>query len=126
MLQIRQEQYDALAEYARRRYIVQTSALLRRIFPKECAELGDDGVAGRIRTGMTRAKRHRITDNSDVTRYIQLMFTWGDDFDTSPKTPWAASLLALRGASASDRLNNVCRASAQQLEARLAEEVSRT
>ncbi len=93
MLIIRKEQWDALTEYSRKRAEDRYVKLFFRRYPDESEQMGEPGLRRRITRGMQRCRFHGITDAQHVEQFIDMMFTWGDNFDTSPERPWAARAL---------------------------------
>lgn len=70
-----------------------TAQHLKQAFPKQCESLGDDGIRGLVSHGRRRAKRYRLTSQSEVYLFIDLMFLLGKDFDDDPQLPWAGKAL---------------------------------
>jgi hypothetical protein len=64
---------------------------LKKFFPKKCAKLEEDGLRKTIRYGIEQAKFYGIVIENDVSLYLNLMFTFGKDFDKT--YPWASKIL---------------------------------
>lgn len=71
-------------------------AHLKRYFPDRCAHLSDEDVRESIRYGIERANAYEICIEQDVSRYINLMYILGRDFDRDPELPWAQAILSGR------------------------------
>jgi len=87
MLTIRKDQFDAMDHDVRVRNI---GDIIRKAFPDACEQLGSALLTERIETGLQKAESHGITELSEVTRFVQLMFVFGEDFDAAD---WAATIL---------------------------------
>ncbi len=93
MLMIRADQMEVLDQYMLKKYEDLVLANLKNGYPEEYNALGEDGVRDKIHYGIERARRYDIEIEADVSRYIDLMFRFGWDFDTDRNLPWAASIL---------------------------------
>jgi hypothetical protein len=93
MLVIRSEQIEALEEQMMKGFEDRMVSYLARHFPDSWAALGEAAVRESIQKGIERSGSYDITTEYDVARYIELMHLFSEDFDTSPETPWAASVL---------------------------------
>ena len=85
MLIIRKEQMGVLED----RMMVH----LQRFFPQQSAALGESGIRETIRYGIERAESYGIVDEGDVSKYLDLMIVFNQDFDTSPETSRAGLIL---------------------------------
>lgn len=83
----------ALLEDSRNDFENRMIAHLFRCFPSECETLGQNRVRDRVRSGIENARRYGVTLERDVCKYIDLMFTFGANFDTEPGSFWAADIL---------------------------------
>jgi len=107
MLVIREKQMRAFRAYMTNRFEDRMVLHVKEYFPKEFGALGEDAVRETIRHGIDRAWAYEIAVEHDVSRYINLMFTYGKDFDLNPALSWAAAILndtKLSGPSRMDRL----------------------
>jgi len=66
---------------------------LRRHFPDHAARLGETKARSVVRDGMSRSAAYGIVSERGVCTYIDLMVAFGEDFDRSPKYPWAREIL---------------------------------
>jgi len=62
-------------------------------FPEVCGEMEEPQVRETIRYGMERAGSYGITIEQEVSKYINLMFLFGRDFDVDTSFPWASGIL---------------------------------
>ncbi len=107
MLVIRKQHKDAFGKVARDRFACRALAHCKRVFKADCEKMGDQSVRERIARGIDSADGYGIRKEHDVVRYIDLMFIFSDDFDTSRDTPWAKRILGhedLGGTTKMDRL----------------------
>ena len=93
MLIIRDEQIEALSQYMQNRFEDRMVTHLNRYFHDACETLGEDLLRQTIRYGIIKAKMFSFHIENDVSRYLNLMFTFGRDFDTDPDLRWAAQIL---------------------------------
>lgn len=93
MLMIRQDQMETLNQYMLDKYEDLVFFHLTENYTDTCAALGEDGVRETIRHGIRRAQSYDIRIEADISRYIDMMFRFGKDFDTDPDLPWAAAIL---------------------------------
>ena len=90
-LQLRGAQVDALAARSRDDFHTRALAHLRRFFPQQCQQLGEAGTREMLELGVARARRHGFVTELEVCKYLNLMFSFGRDFDT--EQVWARRLL---------------------------------
>jgi len=106
-VRIRSEQLGALSQAASESFESRMAAHLRKYFPADCAQMGDEGLHDTIRQGIGRAADHGISTEYDVARFIDLMFILCRDFDTNPNTPWAADTLADEALGPSEKMDRL-------------------
>jgi hypothetical protein len=93
MLVIRREQMEVFSSYMRDRLESRLAIHLERFFPDVCRQLGGSGVREAIRYGIERSGSYGMRSHQAVCKYLNLMFTFGRNFDTDPQHPWAAEIL---------------------------------
>ncbi len=93
-LRIRGEQKQRIAEESRDVSEDNVARHLRRVWPEETAELGDDALRAWARYGAERGRPYDVESEYDVGRFVDLMFLFGPHFDTCEAIPWARSILA--------------------------------
>jgi hypothetical protein len=105
MLIIRQPQMAALSLNRERRFVEALARHSRRFFPRAAAALGG-GLEDALLEIAGRAESHGFRTQRQVARYLNLVFTFGLDFDRSSQTRWAARILesSLPPAAKLDRL----------------------
>lgn len=97
MLVIRHAQMDALARSAMEPFVENVIAHLRRVWPEECAAMGDEGLEAFVARGMAKCDRYGIETEYDVGRFCDLMLLLTPDFDEDPNIPWAQDILTSPG-----------------------------
>jgi hypothetical protein len=76
----------------------------REIFPRRTAALGNDGSRALIKKGVERAQQLRIRTERGVTRFTDLMFAFGEDFEDRGGLAWMADILRDSSRSEDSRL----------------------
>ncbi len=97
MLVIRSAQMDALARAAMDPFVENVTAHLRRVWPEECAAMGEEGLERFVAHGMERCARYEIDTEYDVGRYCDVMLLLHPQFDEDPNLPWASDTLTSEG-----------------------------
>ena len=92
------------------------------VWAEECAERGEEGVQATVRMGVERSRPYGLVAEYDVGRYIDLMFAFCDDFDESPRTPWARAILKDGSLSPRERMDALWARAEHELERRAAED----
>jgi hypothetical protein len=64
---------------------------LHEFFPEQCQHLGADGLKQAIDYGIGRAASYGLETERDIGTFLELMFTFGVDFDT--QLSWATAIL---------------------------------
>ncbi len=93
MLIVRNDQMDVFGDYMRKQFEDLMVGHLNAHYPKECETLGEKDLRETIRYGIERAKAYHVDIERDVSRYINLMFAFGRDFDKDENFPWASKIL---------------------------------
>ena len=88
---IRKLQMDLMAEANRRAFQRRALRHCQDCFPWASALLGDTGVRSYVETGLQKAAAFGFDSEPDPLKYLNLVFTFGPDFD---QLPWAAEILA--------------------------------
>ncbi len=108
MLMIRKEQTEAFREYMLKKFENLQVTHLNKYYPEDFQALGEEDVREAIRYGIKQANTYNILIENDVSRYINLMFSFGRNFDTDLDSGWAAEILndesSLSGSVKMDRL----------------------
>ena len=100
---------DRLGEEMERRFVESTVEHVRRYFAAQCRALGEKGTREMVLHGLKRAKAHGFTAEADVSKYIDVMFAYGRDFDQDPQLPWASRILGDRSLGNDEtRINALC------------------
>ena len=95
MLTIRNEQLGLLSAASLRTFRDELHKHLFTCFPTEVHALGQAGVRLLFEQGFTRAQHHGFRGKQAICTYLDLMFTFGTNFDQDERLPWAAAILKL-------------------------------
>jgi hypothetical protein len=66
---------------------------VRQFFPESFNRMGEVQTREFIAYGIERAATFAITLEPDVCKYIDVMVTFGRDFDVDPSCSWATAIL---------------------------------
>jgi len=118
MLTITKAQMEALKAADFRRFESELITRLRENFAPviEKHDLDDASLRQIIRQGLVRSETYQIYSEYDVTRFIEYVFEYGNQFES---LPWAAPILTashLSGEEKMDRLDAVSAFSLRQNE----------
>lgn len=89
---------------------------LRALYPEKCAELGDEGLGGLVRSAIARAARHGIAGERGVTAIAFAMLLLGHGFDEDPAMPWIQAALAEPAANETERVDRFLQTSREALD----------
>ena len=109
MFRIRKEQMQAFEKAVEKNVECSLYGHINRIWPQRCRKMGEEMVRQWIRQTVQKAGKYGIQDEYDLSRYMDLTFMLGADFDTSGDTPWAGQVLADPDLSAGTKLDRLCR-----------------
>lgn len=118
MLNVREQQMEALALNTTplQEAEAELVAHVRRAFPEQCQQLGEDRTHVVVLYGLGRALEHGFNRRQQIARYLNLMFLFGADFDRDPKLPWASQVLTEPSLKDElDRMDRLQRAAAVSL-----------
>jgi len=87
------QQMNTLGDASRASFVDRMVVHLRKCFPDQCKKMDEARIRQIIGEGIENARRYAIVSERDVCLYIDLMFIFGEDYDTSPKYPWASEIL---------------------------------
>jgi hypothetical protein len=105
MLQLREEQIDALRAAAAEDYVVAVSARLRQRYGEALAPLDPEALRQLVRDGITSAKRFGITGKRDVEEYLGFRVRHGDRFPEG--LDWARAILSEEGQDGSEKMTRL-------------------
>jgi hypothetical protein len=105
MFTLRQQHTEAFNKDIRRRFEERMHAHVNQFFPAKCQALGEAAVREWISHGIERAQTYGIVAERDVSKYIDIMFVFGRDFDAGSRYPWAAPILLARAVDPTHKLN---------------------
>ena len=105
VLTISELQFNSLSAQAERSFEFRMFDHLGRFFPEQCSALSQDGVATVVLQGIARAAAYHITSQREVCKFIDLMFSFGADFDT--RLPIARQMLSDSTVPAGERVTRL-------------------
>jgi hypothetical protein len=113
MLVLRDQQLKALARATLPRWIEDH---VKRFFPLECAALGEAGLRERVHEGIARAVSHGFETEAHISKYVDVMFAVGPDFDRDPALSWPQPILSDRGAAPGARIDRLLEAASRHMQ----------
>lgn len=93
MLVIRSRQLREFEEGSKSEFEERMFVFLNEEWSEQCGALGAERVRGSIKTGIERAESYELTTENQIAKYINLMYALEFDFDNSPASPWAGTIL---------------------------------
>ena len=100
MLTIRKVQIDVIQESARKRLTTRIATCLRMHWTADFEEYGTEYCVQLIERAIDRANGYCFFTDREIARFVNLVFFLGEDFESDPEFPWAASILG------NSKLNN--------------------
>jgi hypothetical protein len=73
----------------------------KEFFPAKCEAMGGPQVRELIRYGIRRAQMYEITEEQDVSVFLDVMLVMGRDFDLCKENAWSLRILRESGGSTS-------------------------
>jgi hypothetical protein len=104
MLTIRNAQLKAFGPDLERAFMARAVRHLGEAFSDKCAALGPGDVSRSVESGMRKARGYGLESEVDILRYLNLMYTFGFEFDV---LPWAKGVLADMGISADAKMDEL-------------------
>jgi hypothetical protein len=96
---IRKSQFELFSTQEVQKFEDWMVSHLQKFFPSQCEPLGEGELRAFIQLGIVRAAHYEIREKREVCRFIDLMMVFGQDFDSSEQTSWAAEILSRPGDS---------------------------
>jgi hypothetical protein len=114
---LRREQLDVLAEvYTAQKFEERLMETMRANWPEECGALGEIGLRRRIMNGVCRATEYGFSEESEIGRFMNLIFLWGDDFDRDESRPQVLEILRSSTLSSRNRISQLINLAADELD----------
>lgn len=114
-LVIRDTQMETLGEAALSRFEERLCELVRRHWQEACLALAPSELRSVIHQGVARGRGYGLASERDLTRFVNVMFALGFEFDTDRRYAWAVDVLSLPGVPASTRMDQLCELTARSL-----------
>ena len=80
----------------------------KRAFGPRVAEMGEPAARALVRKAIAQAKRDGIVQAYEVSRYLDVMFLLGEDFDADTELPWVREILDRDGMTETDKMDRLC------------------
>jgi hypothetical protein len=93
MLKIRREQIEAFEAQAWRELRRELVNTFRVAFPERYEELGEQATHDAVRQAMDRADSCGFATRQALTRFVELTFHLGREFDRDPQLEWVGEIL---------------------------------
>lgn len=93
MLQIRREQVKTLQQASILEFEIKMLAHIKKFFPAHFEELGEDNCRELTRYGIEQGAKYGFVSERNVCKFIDLMLSFGVEFDKDPKQTWASRML---------------------------------
>ncbi len=93
-MKLSQAHFDAFKEKARGRFEDRMIEHLRRCFPSQFDDPGEEALRELIRAGVDKANGYGFVAERDVCKFIDLMVVFGEKFDKDRSLPWAREILS--------------------------------
>lgn len=86
---IRASQWQAMEVVSREQFIDRMVVHLKRYFPDPCKALGDVKLREVIVAQWAKANTYKFETEYGVCQYLNLVFSFGENFDQEPACAWA-------------------------------------
>ena len=96
MFKLRKEHLAAFEAHVVNLFLSRVTAHLKAVWPEECSELGEPGLAEVVRNGIQRGAALGLSVEHDLVRYVDLYFILANNFETNPLAAWTRPILADR------------------------------
>jgi len=93
-MKIRSAQMAVFEANARRNFEQEMYEHVREFSPELARAAGDKNVVTVIAMAIDRAERYGLTNRGPVRLYLEMMLTFGSNFDTDPALAWAGRTLS--------------------------------
>ncbi len=93
LVTLRRAQLEQLGAAMMDEFQVRLERHVRMVFPRRTGLLGDAGVRALIAKGVRRSQELRLTSERGMTRFTDLLFAFGEDFESRGGLAWMSSIL---------------------------------
>lgn len=95
MISIKSDQLEQLGQPTYDSFKSKLVIHVHKHFPKECKTMTEAGTLETVQYGLQKARAYGFTKERSVTKFINLMFVFGRDFDSSEEHLWSSETLHL-------------------------------
>lgn len=97
MLIIRNEQLETFSSEPTEQFVTEMTGFIRGHFREEVASLGDSELRAHVSGGLAKAREYGLTTQRDGSRFLNLLATYGWDFDEKAENAWMKDCLEDQG-----------------------------
>lgn len=94
MFKLRKQHLEAFEAQKTTAFTTRVIAHVKAVWPAECGELGDAGVAEMVSGAIQRGAALGLLAEFDLVRYVDLGFILVKDFEKHPLSMWVRPILA--------------------------------
>jgi hypothetical protein len=106
---IRENQQQVFADDLQRQFEDRMVRHLPSAFPEEAVGWEEIDLREFIRRGIDKAFAYEITIEHDVSRFIEYMFCYGEDFDRNKNLEWVQPVLNSENLTGTEKMDAVDR-----------------
>jgi hypothetical protein len=92
VLTVRKQQIALLGNERRHRFAERLTGHARAHFPEVCRELGHE-LGMTVHECIRQGQEHGLSTERELCKYLNLVFTFGRNFDRDPMCSWASDIL---------------------------------
>ncbi len=107
MLVIRREQMAILERAVTARFAENAVRHFHDTLPAQAEAMGDTMLRDLVHAGMVKGKSYGLQDEYDYLRLMNLMFTFGVDFEQTAEFTWARNILEQKDLAPRHRIDLV-------------------
>ena len=109
MLVIRQEQWDAMQNSMHCEFEERCIAELRAFYPERLKTVEDETLREDVRSGLEKAERFGIKDDSFVIEFLKFIVEYGREFPYAEETEWACEILENSFSTEEEKITSLTR-----------------
>ena len=80
---------------------------VQRFFPEQAEALKRDALLSLLEVGLAKARSYGLRSERDLCKFMNLIFTFGLNFDVDERLPWARRNLEATGIGPTLRINRL-------------------
>jgi hypothetical protein len=107
VLVIRDKQMEALEEALIDSFIKKQTTIFQNRWPEEFNQIGEEHVNQSITKAIRKCEVCKISQQELITRFLDLMFSSGQDFETFMQNDWISEILENNAIDAFDKIEGL-------------------